>query len=179
MLSFGSDELTTERLRLEPLSPAHAAEMAPLLDDPALHTYVGGSPLSVEELHEQYARQSRGSSPDGSQTWCNWIIRERASLAAVGYVQATVDRASRSADLAWVVGTRNQGRGYATEASSAMITWLGETGVATVTAHVHPGHVASAAVARSLGLVATAAIVDGEVRWERALDRRSAKAELH
>ncbi len=162
-----SAALTTERLLLEPLSPLHAEEMAPVLADPDLHTYVGGMPLALDELREQYVRQSRGRSLDGTQSWCNWIVRKRSSLEAVGYVQATVDNASRSADVAWVVGSQYQGQGYATEAATAMVTWLRDTGVVTVTAHVHPAHLASSAVAAATGLRRTSAVIDGEIRWER------------
>ena len=159
--------LTTERLLLEPLAPLHAEEMAPVLADAGLHRYVGGKPRALDELRELYARQSRGSSPDGSQQWCNWIVRECASGEAVGYVQATIDNASGSADVAWVVGSSYQGRGYASEAAAAMVNWLLAGGVETVSAHVNPENVASAAVARSVGLVPTSAVVDGEIRWVR------------
>jgi hypothetical protein len=40
----------TERLDLEPLTEAHAAELAPLLDDPALHEFTGGTPLPETAL---------------------------------------------------------------------------------------------------------------------------------
>ena len=162
-------ELETERLLLEPLTIAHADEMAPLLDDPALHTYVGGAPLSLEELRERYARQERGRSPDGRERWLNWIVRERASGVAVGYVQATVDEERSAAEVAWVIGSGFQGRGYAREAAAAMVARLGEDGIRVITAHVNPGHVASAGVARAIGLAPTSVIVDGEVRWERSL----------
>jgi RimJ/RimL family protein N-acetyltransferase len=46
-----------------------------------------------------------------------------------------------------------------------MADWLTAQGVRRLVAHVHPDHVASAAVARSLGLAATDELVDGEVRW--------------
>lgn len=166
MLTRAPTLLTTERLLLEPLTLAHAEEMVAVLSDPALHRYVGGEPLSDVELRERYARQARGRSPDGLHSWCNWIVRERTSLAAVGYVQATVSDASRSAEVAWVVGSRHQGRGYAREAAKAMVAWLRASGVSTVTAHVHPEHRASSTVARAAGLIETSTVVDGEVRWE-------------
>jgi RimJ/RimL family protein N-acetyltransferase len=159
--------LETERLRLEPLTAAHADEMTPLLDDPALHAYVGGTPLSREELRERYARQARGRSPDGRERWLNWIVRERASGAAVGYVQATVDDDAHSAEIAWVIGSEFQGNRYAVEAAAAMVAWLAEDGIRVIAAHIRPGHTASAGVARAVGLTATSVIVDGEVRWER------------
>lgn len=158
--------ITTERLLLEPLAPSHAAELAPVLDDPALHAFTGGRPLSVEELRARYGRQARGRSDDGTQLWFNWVIRDRTSGEALGFVQATVAVATRVADIAWVVGSRRQGHRYASEAAAAMVSWLRGTGIAAVTAHIHPANLASIGVARSLGLVATAVVVDGEVRWE-------------
>ena len=158
--------LTTKRLLLEPLAPAHAVELAPLLDDPSLHRYTGGEPLPLAQLRERYERQMLGKSGDGSQLWFNWIVRDRTSEDALGYVQATVDIASRAADVAWVIASRYQGRGYAREAASEMVAWLRSNGAAVVTAHIHPEHAASAAVARAIGLAPTPTVVDGEVRWE-------------
>ena len=40
----------TERLDLEPLAVAHAAELAPLLDDPRLHEFSGGAPVGAAAL---------------------------------------------------------------------------------------------------------------------------------
>jgi RimJ/RimL family protein N-acetyltransferase len=164
-----SHGLDTERLRLEPLTTAHADEMAPLLDDPVLHTYVGGAPLSLEELRARYDRQARGRSPEGSERWLNWIVRERASGAAVGFVQATIDDGRSAAEVAWVIGSEFQGRGYAREAAAAMVALLAEDGIRVVAAHIHPGHAASAGVARAIGLAPTSVVVDGEARWEIAL----------
>lgn len=158
--------LATPRLLLEPLTPAHATEMVAVLDDPALHRYVGGRPPDLQELQRRYEHQARGRSADGSARWFNWILRERSSGRAVGYVQATVAVESGVADLAWVVGSKFRGRGYAREAASAMTSWLHARGIAVVTAHIRPGNAASEAVARALGLGRTSALVDGEIRWE-------------
>ena len=59
--------LTTARLVLEPLRPDHARELAPVLDDPALHAFTGGAPESEEQLHARYTRQAAGQSPDGAR----------------------------------------------------------------------------------------------------------------
>ena len=45
------------------------------------------------------------------------------------------------------------------------MAWLRDQGVTRFVAHVHPDHGASAAVARHLGLAATDARRQGEVRW--------------
>lgn len=163
----GAEPIETGRLTLEPLRVGHAAELAPLLADPALHEYIGGQPASPEELRERYRRQSAGRSPDGREGWLNWVVRDRASGAAVGTVQATVGGAADrpTAELAWVIGTPHQRRGYAGEAAAAMADWLHRHGVRELTAHVHPAHRASVRVAERLGLAATGIVVDGETRW--------------
>ncbi len=120
------------------------------------------------ELQQRYRRQIVGRSPDGCQRWFNWVVRRREDGSAVGTVQATVAEESGdlTAEVAWVVVTAYQGRGYAREAAKVMVAWLRRQGTGTVVAHVHPQHEASAAVARSLALVPTAIVVDGEVCWE-------------
>jgi RimJ/RimL family protein N-acetyltransferase len=159
--------LTTGRLVLEPLRPDHARELAPVLDDPALHAFIGGAPASEAELRARFTRQVEGQSPDGRQGWLNWVARDRMTHAAVGTVQATISDADdvRSAELAWVVATGRQGEGLATEAAGEVMDWLRDRGVTRFVAHIHPDHGASAAVARHLGLAATDVRHEGEVRW--------------
>jgi len=161
------EPIVTERLALEPLRVDHAGEMAVALSDAHLYTYTGGGPASAEQLATRYARQVLGRSPDGAQGWCNWVLRQRSG-EAVGYVQATIEAHSGLlvAEIAWVVAVGAQGRGLATEAVGAMVAWLREHGVDQLVAHVHPHHVASAAVAERAGLRATDVLIDGEVRWQ-------------
>ncbi|TYP86829.1 GNAT family N-acetyltransferase [Blastococcus xanthinilyticus] len=163
------EPLRSARLDLEPLSVDHADEAAPLFADPALHTYTGGSPAGLDELRSRYRRQSVGSSPDGRDSWLNWMLRDRRSGRLVGTVQATVtpDRDGPAADLAWVVATAHQGQGCAREAAAVVADWLHEHGVHRLRAAIHPDHEASAGVARGLGLEPTDTVVDGEVRWQR------------
>ena len=164
------ERLATERLTLEPLTVEHAEEMAPLLDDAALHRYIGGRPATFEELRARYRRQVTGSSPDGSERWFNWVVRSRGTGEAVGTVQASVSTREEHAvaEVAWVIATAFQRRGYAREAAAAMLRWLEQQGVQRVVAHVHPDHRASAEVARAVGLDPTGIVVDGEIRWQRA-----------
>jgi RimJ/RimL family protein N-acetyltransferase len=147
--------LRSERLALEPLAAAHADELAPLLDDPGLHAFTGGQPLHLDALRERYARL------EGAEDRLNWIVR--AGADAVGYVQATVE--GEAADVAWVIGTAHQGRGYAREAAAAMVAWLRAQGVRRIAANIHPEHAASIAIARHLWLEPGAARADGEIRW--------------
>ena len=172
--------LESARLVLDPLRVEHADEMAPVLDDPALHRFTGGRPPTLEELRRRFARQAAGRSPDGRARWLNWTVRLRATGRAVGTAQATVwtDDAGDLADLAWVIGTAHQGQGLAKEAVGLVVTWLREQGVERLAANIHPDHGASIAVARSIGLAPTETIVDGEVRWQsQPAERRSVEPE--
>jgi RimJ/RimL family protein N-acetyltransferase len=147
--------LRSERLALEPVAAAHADELAPLLADPDLHAFTGGEPLPLGALRDRYARLA------GAEDWLNWVVR--AGTDAVGYVQATVE--GDAAEVAWVIGAAHQRRGYAREAAAAMVAWLRTQGVGRIAATIHPGHEASIAVARHLGLEPGAARADGEIRW--------------
>ena len=52
--------LAGARLTLDPLRAEDAAELAPLLADPALHAFIGGEPDTPAELRARFERQARG-----------------------------------------------------------------------------------------------------------------------
>jgi RimJ/RimL family protein N-acetyltransferase len=174
------EPLTTRRLDLLPLRVEHAGEMAAVLSDPALHTFIGGAPHSPDALRARYERLVAGS-PDPAASWCNWVLRLRAEGRLVGTVQATVTQGDtadtghtgnpgHTAEVAWVVGASWQGRGLASEAARALVEWLGRRrSVRTVVAHIHPEHLASEAVASAAGLTPTEEVRDGERRWRLVL----------
>ncbi|MGW3593360.1 GNAT family N-acetyltransferase [Streptomyces sp. NPDC005167] len=165
MTNHGPEAFSTERLDATPLRAAHAEEMATVLADPALHTYTGGAPEDLDALRARYTRWESGS-PDPAEHWWNWVLRVRADGRLAGWVQATV--AGPRAEIAWVIGTRWQGLGYAKEAAAGLAAHLLAGGtVHTVVAHIHPDHTASAAVAAAAGLVPTDEWEDGERRWRR------------
>ena len=161
--------LETLRLTLEPVRVEHAEEMVPVLADVRLYAFTGGAPPTLQALRERYSRQAVGRSPDGMERWLNWIVRRSADGVAIGFVQAAIseDPPPPAAVLAWVVGTRFQGHGYAREAATAVAGWASSVGVTRLVAYIDPEHAASMAVARALGLAATEDRVDGEVVWER------------
>lgn len=107
------EPIRTERLELLPLRVAHAEEMAPVLGDPALHTYIGGTPDTLQELRSRYQRLC-ADSPDPAASWLNWVIRLRDEDRLTGTVQTTISPTSHglAAEIAWVVGTAWQGRGH-------------------------------------------------------------------
>jgi RimJ/RimL family protein N-acetyltransferase len=180
-----AETIRTQRLVLEPLAVHHADEMAPVLDDPRLHDYIGGEPLTRAELRARYAHLVAGPAPFHQEGWLNWIVRRVRDGQAVGYVQATVTPAApgftvgpasagstvtpgpprNTASLAWVIGMPYQGFGFATEAARALLDWLRAHGIGTVVATIHPDNRASAAVAAKIGLRPTGETSDDETVW--------------
>jgi hypothetical protein len=122
--------LTGERLLLEPLRVEHAEEMARVLDDRQLHTFIGGQPATSAELRGRYVKQIVGHSPDRSQRWLNWVAHRNDDGRLVGFVQATVSHQDHQlcADVAWVIGTAYQRRGYAQEAAHAQLATRDRSG---------------------------------------------------
>ncbi len=155
----------THRLRLEPLRVEDAGEMVDVLSDARLYEFTGGSPPHVEELRRRYEAQVAGVSPDGREAWLNWVVRLRSDGTAIGYVQASIQRAGADAEVAWVIGRAWQGQGYASEAVGSMVTALRAAGSRRLVAHVKAGHTASQRVAERAGLARTGAVVDGEEEW--------------
>jgi RimJ/RimL family protein N-acetyltransferase len=127
---------------------------------------IGGKPPSADDLRTRFERWSAGHSADGAEEWRNWLVRVTATGEAVGTMQATIVEEGTAAWIAWLIGVRWQGRGFATEAGAALVAWLTHRGVTNIRADIHPDHTASAAVARRLGLAETTAMVDGERVWE-------------
>jgi len=158
-----ANAIETSRLRLDPMGPADADELSPVLDDAALHVYTGGKPMSRPELERWITFVAAGASPSGLEIWCNWVIRRTGDGVLVGTAEATI--ADDEASLAWVIGTAWQGYGYAKEAATGMVTWLRAHGVASLRASIHPEHGASNAVARSIALTPTDERAAGEVVW--------------
>jgi RimJ/RimL family protein N-acetyltransferase len=110
---------------------------------------------------------------DPAEHWYNWMIRLREDHQLTGTVQATVspDADGLHAEIAWVIGAAWQHRGIATEATRALVEWLTRQPIHAVIAHIHPDHLASAAVATAAGLTPTAELQDGEIRWHKNIDR--------
>jgi RimJ/RimL family protein N-acetyltransferase len=154
--------LPAGELRLDPLVAEDAKELAPLLDDPGLHEFIGGQPLSEAALEARYRRLVRGAPAGGGATWLNWTIRRQADGRAVGTAQATVTRGD--AALAWVVAGAWQGRGYGTEAARALVDWAKRNGLAP-RANIAPGHTASERVASRAGLRPSGQWAAGERVW--------------
>ena len=126
----GVDALTlrTSRLDLTPVTKAFAPEMFQLLNNSALYKYVTVSPpADVIALASEYEVWQGRRSLDGSELWLNWALRQKENKQLIGHLQAgvLVDHAY----VAWILGSRWQHLGYATEAAAAVVDFLLRLGV--------------------------------------------------
>jgi ribosomal-protein-alanine N-acetyltransferase len=74
---------------LEPQVVGHAPELFEVLRDPAIYEFEGEPPPSLELLANGLRRKEGRTSPDGTETWLNWVVRKTTG-ELTGYVQATV-----------------------------------------------------------------------------------------
>ena len=154
----------TDRLRLTPILRQDAQNLFSVLSDPTLYEYTGQEPPeSVGALGEVYASRAARMSPDRKELWFNWAVRDRASKEPIGYMQASV--AATQADVAWVIGSWWQTRGYGSEAAKAVVRWLFALGVPQVRARINPRNLASRKVALNAGLRRTRDFAGGEEVW--------------
>ena len=156
-----------------PVASHHALDMYPILADPALYRFTGGQPPgNMESVQLWFSDLESRKSPDGTQHWLTWIVQIKEQQAPIGYVQATI--AGCQAEIAWLIGTRWQGQGYAREAVVLLTAELKQHRVQRLTAHIHPDHKASQRVATSLGLIRTEASHEGEEIWTTSFDAAKA-----
>ena len=145
--------------------------MAAIFADRRLYTFTGGDPSTLEALRSTFARLADARSASATAQ-LNWVVRHRADDKAVVMLQAIFTDGRHAAEIAWVIGVAWQGQGLATEATRAVVAWLEEQGVHTITAWNRPDHHASAAVARRAGLTATNEYRDTELHREQLWRRR-------
>jgi ribosomal-protein-alanine N-acetyltransferase len=156
--------LHTRRLRLEPLEEAHAKALFAGLRHDALYEFTSDrAPESVETLARRYRRLATRVSPDGRESWLNWALWSVPDGCYVGLVQATV-HPNRTAYMAHVLFHTAWGKGYAREASAALIDCLYyEWGVRDIWASVDTRNRRSIALLERLGFLRIAARENAEM----------------
>jgi ribosomal-protein-alanine N-acetyltransferase len=159
-----------QTVTLEPRTVAHAEELFALLSEVALYEFIDEDPPeSVAALRQKLARSESRKSPDGSEHWLNWVVRD-GSRRAVGYVQATV-AANLETNVAYAIGSAFWGRGLATEAVTQMLHIVAaEFGVKRFIIVAERANIRSVRLAERLGFV--------EVPPEQSVDRIVASTDI-
>jgi RimJ/RimL family protein N-acetyltransferase len=152
--------IETERLRLRGHRPQDFSNCAAMWADSVVTRYIGGKPLSEEDV---WARTLRYL---GHWAWLGfgyWVMEDKATGSFVGEMgfsdwRREIEPSLKGVpELGWVLATRAHGKGYATEAAQAAITW-GDSNLVTAqpalgrtVCIIHPEHVRSIRVAEKCG----------------------------
>ena len=136
---------------LERRTRSHAEELFAVLAEPLLYEHLDeGPPPSVAWLRDRFVRSESGLSPDGSEQWLNWAVRD-AARQMVGYVQATIFPPGE-AHVAYVFGSAHWGRGLAFDAVGQMLHILAtQFGVTTFMLVTERANTRSVRLAHRLG----------------------------
>ncbi len=116
--------LETERLILRGPTSTDHADLCTMFCDPEVTRHVGGAPLTSEEVWARVLRYIGHWQLFGFGTW---IVRDRAG-AFVGEVgmfdyRRVISTALDVPEVGWGLAHAQQGKGYATEAVQAMLSW--------------------------------------------------------
>ena len=148
----GTQEIRTQRLLLRRQVTGDAA---PLYEnfgkEPAMFEYTGWNPYATPQIAEKTVRGYIDAYAD--QRFYGWAIESAGRL--VGTIGAyDYDAEKYSVEVGMSIERASWGKGYATEALSAVLRYLTEEeGIATVTAWSAAGNVGSRRAMEKSGMV--------------------------
>ena len=145
--------LRTDRLSLDVPEPSDAAAVLAIAGDPRTVEHNPADLLG--DLHDAEALVGRWVGHWQERGFGYWCVREIGESRVVGYcgVKHTVVQGRPALNLIYRFLPEVWGRGYATEAAQAAVTWAAShCGGATIVARVRPDNVASRNVASKAGL---------------------------
>ena len=145
--------LETERLNIKPLKASDAAAAFPKLqDDDDLYRWISlTKPRSVDSLAEDWSRIESRTSPDHKEIWLAWFVSSKFDNSPVGSIDVSIDEDGVAGNFGYYFFVNEWGKGYGTEATSAVIQHLQKHQVKKFIATVTAGNTASVAVLKKLG----------------------------
>jgi RimJ/RimL family protein N-acetyltransferase len=169
--------LRTARLEGEPLQPALAAELQPLLNDPRVAATLapdgrppapGGTPDQLRSQADHWDRHGFGL----------WLLRDSAGGVMIGRggLQHTIRPGQDEVEIAWAIVPERWREGLATELALACVEIAFERlGLPDVIAYTLPTNVASRGVMEKIGMTfeRTFTTRHGDIELNQVLYRRS------
>jgi RimJ/RimL family protein N-acetyltransferase len=144
-----------DRAQLETLTGARFPE--PLLAPPLMED-------ALPSLRDVVLAIEGEAAGEGALGWGPWLASTRATSEAIGCVALGRPDDRGRVVLGYAIYPHFEGRGYATEATRALITWsLEQVGVAVVWATIPPWHTPSLRVAHKVGMRQVGTAHDEEV----------------
>lgn len=146
--------IETKRLRLRELTLADEDTLAAMFADPEVMTWIGQGGVVDRDGARRVLRRELERYPD--RGYGEWALTPRDSDDMVGLC-GLIDwpdlDGHAEMEVAYLLGRASWGRGFATEAASAIRDWaVRELGRERLICLVYHDNVASAAVARKLGM---------------------------
>ena len=152
--------LTTARLRLEPVCPAHYAGLRVLNADPLVMRFISGKPETPEETAAMIERV-QGRWRQFGYSWWSFIEIESGELVGAGCIQHLGHDPANAHEIGWRLRPDRWGRGYAIEAARRMAAFAFDDLEAPLLAAIcDPGNADSARVMQRLGMQC-----QGEAFW--------------
>ena len=144
--------LETERLNIKPLKASDAVAAFPKLQDDDLYRWISMSkPKSVESLQANWLRNESRTSPDYKEIWLAWFVSSKFDNSPVGSIDVSIDENGVAVNFGYYFFVNEWGKGYGTEATSAVIQHLQKHQVKKFIATVTAGNTASVAILKKLG----------------------------
>lgn len=150
----GFEELGTARLVVRRFRPADVPTFAAYRSDPEVARYQSWDVPFSEEQAERFVDGLSEDDPDTPGSWFQFAVAEAAGGAHVGDVAAYVDADDpRQARVGVTLAADVQGRGYGTEALTALLDYLlVDRSKHRVTADCDARNVASARLLARVGM---------------------------
>ena len=149
--------LESERLNFSGHGVDDFADSAAMWADPLVTRYIGRTPLGEEDA---WARLLRYAGHWWLLGFGYWVVREKASGRFVGefgfadFKRELVPSIKGLPEMGWVLASWAHGRGFATEAVRAALTWAATHFASPRTVCIiHPDNAASLRVAQKCGFV--------------------------
>ena len=144
--------LTTERLLLEPMNPAHYEGLRALNSDPVVMRYITGAAETPEETRAVIERV-QGRWRQFGYSWWSFLDRESGELVGAGCIQHLGHDPANPYEIGWRLSQDQWGKGYAIEAARRMARFaFEELNAPLLCAICDPGNAASERVMQKLGM---------------------------
>jgi len=147
-----TEPIRTERLVLRPFRPDDVDAMLDYQSRPEVARYLLHEPWTREEALRQVAKRLGSTALGGPDDVLAVAVEHDGQL--IGDVGAwPTDAEAQQGELGWVFHPDYGGQGFATEAVTAVIEFVFTAGWHRVVAQMDPRNLASARLARRLGMV--------------------------
>ena len=144
------EELSTGRLVLRPLSPADASRITNLVNDPRIYRMLARVPAH-QNVAQTLAWMSSHDSRRAADTAHIFGIESQGSL--VGIVSGERERPLLPFNIGYWLAPDCWGRGFMTEATTALVDWLKQRGEQAFVAGYIADNPASGRVLEKLGFM--------------------------